>query len=88
MIIGYGRQNINNQDLNSVKKVLKSNYLTQGPVVEAFEMALKKYFSSKHAITVSNGSAALHLIGKTLGWKKNDIVIVPPIPGVPVCKEQ
>ena len=79
MIIGYGRQNINNQDLNSVKKVLKSNYLTQGPVVEAFETALKKYFSSKHAITVSNGSAALHLIGKTLGWKKNDIVIVPPI---------
>jgi UDP-4-amino-4,6-dideoxy-N-acetyl-beta-L-altrosamine transaminase len=79
MIIGYGRQNINNQDLNSVKKVLKSKNLTQGPAVEAFEVALKKYFSSKHAITVSNGSAALHLIGKTLGWKKNDIIIVPPI---------
>ena len=79
MIIGYGRQNINNQDLNSVKRVLKSNNLTQGPAIEVFEKALKKYFKSKYAITVSNGSAALHLIGKTLGWKKNDVIIVPPI---------
>ena len=47
MIIGYGRQNINNQDLNSVKRVLKSNNLTQGPAIEVFEKALKKYFKSK-----------------------------------------
>ena len=79
MIIGYGKQNINNQDINSVKRVLKSTNLTQGPAVENFESALKKYFNAKYAITVSNGSAALHLIGKVLGWRKSDIIIVPPI---------
>ena len=78
-MISYGKQSINIQDINLVTKTLKSNYLTQGPMVHKFESLLKKKFKSKHALTVSNGTAALHLIGKVLNWKKKDIIIVSPI---------
>ena len=78
-MISYGKQNINTQDINSVTKTLKSSYLTQGPVVRKFENLIKKKFKAKYALTVSNGTAALHLIGKVLNWKKNDIIVVSPI---------
>ena len=48
-MINYGKQSINNQDIKSVLKVLKSNYLTQGPSVELFEKRLSRYFKSKYA---------------------------------------
>ena len=79
MEINYGRQSVNNNDIRQVLKVLRSNYLTQGPQVTKFETLLKRFFKSKYALAVSNGSAALHLIGKILDWKKGDIIITSPI---------
>ncbi|NMN67074.1 dTDP-4-amino-4,6-dideoxygalactose transaminase [Candidatus Pelagibacter ubique] len=78
-MINYGRQYIDNTDIKEVTKVLKSDYLTQGPLVKKFEKELSKKFKSKYASVVSNGSAALFLIGKILKWKKGDLVAVPPI---------
>ena len=46
MFLSYGKQSINNSDIKSVIKTLKSNYLTQGPEVEKFEAALRKKFNS------------------------------------------
>ena len=43
-MINYGRQSINKSDINAVVKVLKSNFLTQGPIVQKFEKKLSQYF--------------------------------------------
>ena len=78
-MISYGRQSIDQLDIEAVIEVLKSDWLTQGPKVEIFENDLKSYFGSKYACAVSNGTAALHLTGIALGWKEGDIVITSPI---------
>lgn len=78
-MINYGKQSIDSSDINSVIKALKSNFLTQGPLVEKFELQLKKTLRSKHATVVNNGSSALITIGKILEWKKGDLIAVPPI---------
>lgn len=77
--IPYGRQNITDDDIQSVVKVLKSDNLTQGPNIEEFENAFAKYVGSKYAIAVSNGTAALHLAALALGVKPGDKVIATPI---------
>lgn len=79
MFISYGKQNIDNSDLEAVKNVLKSDFLTQGPLVQQFESDLKKRLKSKYATVVNNGSSALLTIGKILNWKKGDLIAVPPI---------
>ena len=78
-MINYGKQSINNQDIKSVLKVLKSNYLTQGPSVELFEKRLSRYFKSKYALAMSNGTSALNIAAKVLNWNKKYIVFVSPI---------
>ena len=78
-IISYGNQSIDQKDINSVLKVLRSKYLTQGPLVKKFETDLKSKFRCKHSSVVSNGSVSLFLIGKVLNWKKGDLIAVPPI---------
>ena len=78
-MINYGKQHIDNADIKEVTRVLRSDYLTQGPIVKKFEEELSKKFKSKYAAVVSNGSAALFLIGKILKWKKGDLIAVPPI---------
>ena len=78
-MISYGKQSIDQSDINSVIRVLKSSWLTQGPAVEEFEKALKIYFGAKHACAVSSGTAALHLTALSLGWQSGDIVITTPI---------
>jgi UDP-4-amino-4,6-dideoxy-N-acetyl-beta-L-altrosamine transaminase len=75
----YGRQKIEQDDIDAVVEVLKSNWLTQGPKVNEFEVALSIKFKAKYAAAVANGTAGLHLIGKALGWKKDDLVITTPI---------
>ena len=79
MIISYGKQSIDKQDISQVVKSLKSDFLTQGPLVKQFEKELAKNFKCKFSTVVSNGYAALHLIGKILNWKTGDVVAVPPI---------
>ena len=78
-MISYGKQSIDQSDIDCVIEVLKSDWLTQGPAVEFFENDLKSYFGSNYACVVSNGTAALHLAGLALGWQKDDIIITTPI---------
>jgi perosamine synthetase len=59
--LGYGRHNIDEDDIGAVVDVLRSDFLTQGPAVEKFEAALAERTGARYAISVSNGTAALHL---------------------------
>lgn len=78
-IIPYGRQNITQQDIDVVVQTLKSDFLTQGPRIAAFEEAFAEYSGSKYAVAVSNGTAALHLCALALGVEPGDKVITTPI---------
>ncbi|MCX6158532.1 MAG: UDP-4-amino-4,6-dideoxy-N-acetyl-beta-L-altrosamine transaminase [Ignavibacteriae bacterium] len=75
----YGKQSIDKNDIAEVVKVLKTDWLTQGPKVQEFEKNLGNKFGAKHVSAVSNGTAALHLAGLALGWKPGDVVITSPI---------
>ena len=75
----YGKHSITKKDIECVINVLKSNRITQGPNVVNFEKSLNDYFGGKYCSVVSNGTNALFLAGKVLGWKKGDIVITSPI---------
>ena len=77
--IPYGKQNITKNDIEAVKNVLKSDFLTQGPEIEKFEKNFSSYINSKYSVAVSNGTAALHLSVLALGLKKGDKVITSPI---------
>jgi len=77
-MIPYGHQFINQDDLNGVEKVLKSDWLTQGPKVLEFEKDLAKYCGAKYAVVCSNGTTALHLAYLAAGFKKGDEVITTP----------
>ncbi len=77
--INYGKQNITQEDIDLVVKTLKSDYLTQGPLVKEFEDKFAKYIGAKYAVSVSNGTAALHLCNSVLGVKEGDKVITTPI---------
>jgi UDP-4-amino-4,6-dideoxy-N-acetyl-beta-L-altrosamine transaminase len=76
--IPYGRQNITDEDVDSVVRVLKSDWLTQGPSVKEFEDAFSNYIGSRFAVAVSNGTAALHLSVLSLNIKPGDKVITSP----------
>lgn len=78
-MISYGKQFIDSSDIAAVKKVLQSDWLTQGPLVNKFEKKLKDFFGAKYCSVVSNGTGALHLTGLALGWKKGDIILTSPI---------
>ncbi len=77
MHIPYGHQNIDEDDIDSVVQVLRSDYLTTGPKIENFENRIAKYLGVKEAIAVSSGTAALHCVLHAIGIKKGDEVIVP-----------
>jgi len=78
-LISYGKQFIDQDDIDAVVQVLRGDWLTQGPAVETFEDDLRNYFDAKNACAVANGTAALHLTGLALGWQSGDIVITSPI---------
>lgn len=77
--IPYGRQFINDDDIKSVVAVLKSDFLTQGPMVDKFEKKFAKYVGAKYAVAVANGTAALHLSALALGVNDKSKVITTPI---------
>ena len=77
-MIPYSKQFVSAEDIRSVIKVLKSDFLTQGREVPKFENKLKKFVGSKYAVAVSSASAALHLSCLALGLKKNDIFWTVP----------
>jgi perosamine synthetase len=75
----YGRHSIDNSDIEAVVNVLKSDWLTTGPMVEAFESAVAKFVGAKYAVAVSSGTAALHAAMYAAGIRTGDEVLVPPI---------
>lgn len=77
--IGYGRQNITQEDIDLVVKTLKSDYLTQGPMVREFEEKFSRYVGAKYSVAVTNGTDALHLSNLALGVKPGDKIITTPI---------
>ncbi|WP_228282981.1 UDP-4-amino-4,6-dideoxy-N-acetyl-beta-L-altrosamine transaminase [Aliarcobacter cryaerophilus] len=75
--IPYGKQSIDEDDINSVVEVLKSDFLTTGPKIKEFEDELCKYTNAKYCVSVANGTAALHLASLVL-LNKGDKVITTP----------
>ena len=75
--IPYGKQFLDQNDINVVVKTLHSDFLTTGPKVKEFEEALCDYTGAKYAVVVANGTAALHLASLAL-LKKGDLVLTTP----------
>lgn len=78
-IIPYGRQNITQQDVDSVVEALRSDFLTQGPRILEFEEKFAAYVNAKYAVAVANGTAALHLSALALNVDNKSKVITTPI---------
>lgn len=78
-MIPYGHQWISRDDIKQVINVLKSDWLTQGPKVKAFEESLCQYTGAKYAVVVSSGTAALHIACLAAGITQGDKVITSPI---------
>ncbi|TNH67102.1 UDP-4-amino-4,6-dideoxy-N-acetyl-beta-L-altrosamine transaminase [Aeromonas hydrophila] len=78
-MIPYGRQSISDADIEAVVAVLKSDYLTQGQAVPAFEQGLANYCQVPHVVTCSNGTTALHLACAVLELGVKDTVWVSAV---------
>ena len=79
MNIPYGRQNVNKDDIDAVTQVLKSDYLTQGPVVPKFEASIAIHTGAEYAVAVNSATSALHLACLALNVKLGDYVWTSPI---------
>jgi len=79
MIIPYGRQSIDEEDIQAVVDVLRSDWLTQGPAVPQFEQRVCDYTHAKFGVACSNATAALYLACLALGVSKGDRVWTSPI---------
>lgn len=79
VMIPYGRQDISNADIQAIVDVLRSDYLTQGPAVPAFEKSIADYCGAKHAIAVNSATSALHIACLALGVGPGDFVWTSPI---------
>lgn len=78
MMIPYGRQQISDDDVEAVANVLRSDFLTQGPAVPAFELALGDYLKAPHAVAVNSATSALHIACMALGVGPGDWVWTSP----------
>ena len=77
-MIPYSKQSISKKDTSAVLKVLRSNFLTQGPTVKRFEAKICKLTKAKFATACNNGTSALHLACLALNLQKGDIVWTVP----------
>jgi UDP-4-amino-4,6-dideoxy-N-acetyl-beta-L-altrosamine transaminase len=77
-VIPYGRQDISEEDIAAVTAVLRSDWITQGPVIETFEKLIAGYVGSSHAIAVSNATAGLHIGAIALGLGPGDVLWTAP----------
>ncbi len=78
-MLNYARQWIDESDIEAVIEVLRGNWLTTGPNVEAFERAIAGYTGAREAVAVNTGTAALHAAAFAAGISPGDEVIVPPL---------
>jgi UDP-4-amino-4,6-dideoxy-N-acetyl-beta-L-altrosamine transaminase len=77
--IPYGRQDITQADVDAVVAVLQSDFLTQGPMVPAFEQAVASYCGTKHALAVNSATSALHIACLALNLVPGDWLWTSPI---------
>lgn len=77
--LSYGKQWIDDVDIDTVVNVLKGEYLTTGPYVRDFEKEVADYVGAKYAVAVANGTAALHMACFAAGISEGDEVIVTPM---------
>ncbi|HEX3008109.1 MAG TPA: UDP-4-amino-4,6-dideoxy-N-acetyl-beta-L-altrosamine transaminase, partial [Bacteroidales bacterium] len=77
--IPYGRQYIDEDDLTAVRSVLESDFLTQGPSIEAFESKICEITGARYCVAVSNATAGLHIAVAALGLKPGEEGITTPI---------
>ncbi len=78
-MIPYGRQDIDQSDIDAVVQVLQSDFLTQGPQVPLFEEALARYCGARHGVAVNSATSALHIACLALGVGHGDLVWTSPI---------
>ncbi|MEG0259811.1 MAG: UDP-4-amino-4,6-dideoxy-N-acetyl-beta-L-altrosamine transaminase [Lysinibacillus sp.] len=79
MFLSYGKQSIDEDDIEAVVETLRSPFLTQGPKVEEFEKSVAAYVGAKYAVAFSNGTAALHGACYAAGIGTGDEVITTPL---------
>lgn len=79
LVIPYGKQTIEKDDIQSVVDVLKSDYLTTGPKIAEFEKMVADYVGAKYAVAISNGTSALHAACFAAGIQPGDEVITTPL---------
>ncbi len=78
-MIPYGKQDINQDDIDAVVEVLRSDFLTQGPVVPKFEASVASHCGAKHALAVNSATSALHIACLALGLGVGDWLWTTPI---------
>tara|TARA_R110002049_G_scaffold2365_2_gene17263 strand:- start:19870 stop:21024 length:1155 start_codon:yes stop_codon:yes gene_type:complete len=78
-VIPYGRQYIDQNDVDAVVSTLKADFLTQGPKVKEFEDKFAEYVGAKYAVAINNATSGLHLAVLALGLKEGERVITTPI---------
>ena len=78
-MIPYGRQTIEEDDIQAVVDVLRSDYLTTGPKIAEFEKMMADYVGAKYAVAIANDTAALHAACYVAGIGAGDEVITTPI---------
>lgn len=78
-MIFYGKQSVDQSDIDAVVEVLKSDFLTQGPAIEKFEKCVAEYCGVKYAVAVTNATSALHIACLAAGLGKGDVLWTSPI---------
>ena len=78
-MIYYGHQHITEKDIQAVERVLHSDWLTQGPAIEAFEKKVANYCGAKYAVAVTNATSALHIACKAADLGEGDVLWTSPI---------
>lgn len=78
-MIPYGKQTIEQDDIQAVVDVLKSDFLTTGPKIAEFEQTVADYVGAKYAVAISNGTSALHAACFAAGIRPGDEVITTPL---------
>src|SRR6185312_8989427 len=78
-MIPYGRHSINQADIDAVVEVLRSDFITQGPMVPRFEQVVARYCGAQHAVATNSATSALHLACLALGVGPGDSVWTSPI---------
>ena len=79
LVIPYGRQDISENDIKKVVNVLRSDFVTQGPIIQRFEKKVAEYCDAKFSYACNSATSALHIACLSLGVSKGDLVWTSPI---------